>query len=256
MTYGDWVLLQDRRGRKYLFHLKDGGRFDTQRGVVLHLTLLEAGVGGKVTTSQGEWFSVHKPTLEDYLPLMRREATPTYPKDAIAIVSMLDLAPGMRVMEAGSGSGGLTLYLARAVGPQGQVWSYELKARHLDRAQRNLEAFENWGNVTWVEGDVGAVELGADSLDGIVLDLMEPWLVLEAVLLALKTDRSMVAYLPNITQVVKLLEEVERLGLPLKHERTLEVIHREWDVRPPVAHPHFQQVGHTAFLTHLRKFKP
>ncbi|MDX2005872.1 MAG: tRNA (adenine-N1)-methyltransferase [Meiothermus sp.] len=256
MNYGDWALLQDRRGRKYLFHLKEGGRFDTQRGTVLHSALLEAGAGGTVTSAQGEAFSVHRPTLEDYLPLMRREATPTYPKDAAAIVAMLDLAPGMRVLEAGSGSGGLTLYLARAVGREGQVWSYELKARHLDRARRNLEAFEDWGNVTWVEGDVGSGGLGAGNFDGAALDLMEPWLVLEAVARALKPDRSLVTYLPNITQAVRLLEEVERLGLPLRHERTLEVIHREWDVRPPVAHPHFQQVGHTAFLTQLRTTAP
>ena len=93
----------------------------------------------------------------------------------------------------------------------------------------------------------------AHSLDGVALDLMEPWTVLGNVVTALKVDRSVVAYLPNITQVVTLLEEVKQAGWPLQHERTLEVILRSWDVRPPIAHPDFQQVGHTAFLTQLRR---
>lgn len=255
--YGDWVLLQDRRGRKYLFRLKEGQSFDHHRGSVKHEEILRAGYGSRITLGNGEPFSVHHPTLEDYVLHMPREATPTYPKDAAMITFLLDLAPGMQVLEAGSGSGGLTLFLARAVGPGGQVWSYESKARHQERAKRNLAAYmdsrETWGNVTFVLGDLREARLEPHSLDGVALDLMEPWTVLGNVVTALKVDRSVVAYLPNITQVVTLLEEVKQAGWPLQHERTLEVILRSWDVRPPIAHPDFQQVGHTAFLTQLRR---
>ncbi|MER3481806.1 MAG: SAM-dependent methyltransferase [Meiothermus sp.] len=254
MTYGNWALLQDRRGRTYLLQLKPEARFDSHRGSVSHEQILESGFGGAVSTPQGERFTVHRPTLEDYLLNMPREATPTYPKDAMSIAFLLDLAPGMQVLEAGSGSGGLTLYLARAVGPGGQVLSYESRPRHLGRAKRNLAAFEDWGNVTWVEADLGAVDnLVENSLDGVALDLMEPWTVLQAVTPALKPDRFLVTYLPNITQVTAMLEHVQGAKLPYLHERTLEVQHREWDIRPPVAHPKFQQVGHTAFLTQLRR---
>ncbi|MER3479846.1 MAG: SAM-dependent methyltransferase [Meiothermus sp.] len=254
MRYGDWVLLQDRRGRKYLFRLKEGGSFDHHRGSLEHEEILRGGYGSRISLGSGEPFSIHRPALEDYVLHMPREATPTYPKDAAMMVLLLDLAPGMRVLEAGSGSGGLTMYLARAVGPGGQVWSYERKARHQERAKRNLAAFEDWGNVVWVQGDLSAVDnLVDNSLDGIALDLMEPWTVLENVVKALKPDRSVVTYLPNLTQVVTLLEEVKRAGWPLQHERTLEVMGRSWDLRPPIAHPDFQQVGHTAFLTQLRR---
>jgi tRNA (adenine57-N1/adenine58-N1)-methyltransferase len=256
MQYNDWALLQDRRGRTYLLRLEPHARFDSHRGSISHEQIVEAGFGGSVSTGQGERFTVHRPTLEDYLLCMPREATPTYPKDAATIAFLLDLAPGMRVLEAGAGSGGLTMYLARAVGPGGQVWSYESRPRHLGRAKRNLAAFEDLGNVVWVGAALGAVDtLGENSLDGVALDLMEPWSVLRAVTPALKPDRFLVTYLPNLTQVLALLEHLRTHNLPYLHERTLEVMHREWDLRPPVAHPKFQQVGHTAFLTQLRRLR-
>jgi len=254
MTYGDWALLQDRRGRTYLFRLKQGGSFNYHRGSVRHEAIVQAGAGKQIATPQGESFTIHRPTLEDYVLDMPREATPTYPKDAATLCFLLDLAPGMQVLEAGSGSGGLTMYLARAVGPLGRVWSYETRTRHQARARRNLSEFEDWHNVTWVDADLSQAELEPHTtFDGIALDLMEPWTLLAAVTPVLKPDRFLVCYLPNITQVVTLLEQLKLRPLPYLHERTLEVLHREWDVRPPIAHPKFQQVGHTAFLVQLRR---
>jgi tRNA (adenine57-N1/adenine58-N1)-methyltransferase len=253
MNFGDLVLLQDRRGRRYMFRLKEGGSFDTQRGSIRHQQLLGLSPGDGVATAQGEGFTLQRPTLEDYVLEMPREATPTYPKDAATMAFLLDLAPGMKVLEAGSGSGGLTLYLARAVGPGGQVWSLERSERHLHKAQHNQSQFEDWSNITWQLGKVEEAALPSDYFDGIALDLMEPWLALNNLAPALKPGRSLVAYLPNITQVVTLLEQIQSEQLPYQHGRTLEVIHREWDIRPPVAHPRFQQVGHTAFLVELRR---
>jgi tRNA (adenine57-N1/adenine58-N1)-methyltransferase len=253
MTYGDWALLQDRRGRTYLFRLQEGGSFNYHRGSIRHQAIVQAGAGKQIATPQGESFTIHRPTLEDYLLNMPREATPTYPKDAATLCFLLDLAPGMTVLEAGSGSGGLTMYLARAVGPAGQVWSYEARTRHQERARRNVSEFEDWGNLIWVEADLAQAELEPNTFDGIALDMMEPWTVLRASTPALKPDRFLVCYLPNITQVITLLEYIKTQNLPYLLERTLEVLHREWEIRPPVAHPRFQQVGHTAFLVQLRR---
>lgn len=253
MNYGDLVLLQDRRGRRYVLRVKEHGSFDTQRGSIRHSQLVGLSPGTTVATGQGEPYTLHRPTLEDWVLEMPREATPTYPKDAATMGFLLDLAPGMKVLEAGSGSGGLALYLARAVGPGGQVWSIEKNERHLNKAQHNLAQFEAWGNLNWQLGDIAEAEFPAEYFDGIALDVMEPWLALQAIAPALKPDRFLVAYLPNITQVVALIEYLNQHALPYRNERTLEVIHREWDIRPPVAHPRFQQVGHTAFLVQLRK---
>lgn len=253
MDFGDLALLQDRQGRTYLFRLQEGGAFHYHRGLIRHEDLRAAGPGGRVVTPHGEVFTVHRPSLEEYVLKMPRATTPTYPKDAITLCLLLDLAPGMRVLEAGSGSGGLTLFLARAVGPTGQVYSYEVRPKHQTQAQRNLEAYEHWGNVVWVLADLAQSELPPAFFDAVALDMMEPWKVLPAVTPALKPDRFLACYLPNLTQVIALLQAIESQGLPYLHERTLEVLHREWDVRPPVAHPKFQQLGHTAFLVQLRR---
>ncbi|RDI95158.1 tRNA (adenine-N1)-methyltransferase [Meiothermus sp. QL-1] len=255
MTFGELALLQDSRGRTYLFRLQEGGAFHYHRGFIRHEAIQAAGPGGRLVTPHGEVFTVHRPSLEDYVLKMPRAATPTYPKDAITLCLLLDLAPGMRVLEAGSGSGGLTLFLARAVGPSGEVHSYENRPRHLAQAQHNLRAFEDWGNVTWVEADLAQAELPLDFFDAVALDMMEPWKVLPAVTPALKVDRFLACYLPNLTQVLTLLQSIEAQKLPYLLERTLEVLHREWEIRPPVAHPRFQQVGHTAFLVQLRRLK-
>ncbi len=246
-------LLRDGKGRAYLVFPKPGGVFHHHRGTVPHEAILEAGPGGRVATHLGEVLSVHRPTLEEYVLHMKRSATPTYPKDASAMVTLLDLAPGMRVLEAGTGSGGLTLFLARAVGEGGVVDTFEARPAHLAQAKRNVGAFLRLGNVRFHLQSLEAAELEEEAYHGVALDLMEPWKVLGKATGALKPDRFLVAYLPNLTQVLELVEAAR--DLPLRLERVLEVGWREWEIRPPIAHPRFQQVGHTAFLVAFRKWK-
>ena len=250
---GDWALLVDPKGRRYLVRLKEGGRFGHHVGGVTHEQIMDSGVGGRVRTTKDAWIWVLRPSLEDYVLLMKRGAAVTYPKDAAAIMLMLDLAPGERALEAGSGSGALSLFLARAVGPQGEVASFERRADFLERARANVEA---WGaqNVTFHLGDLAAAPLEPERFDAVALDLMEPWKVLSNATRTLKTGRQLVLYLPNITQVVQAVSAAREEPLLLR--RVLEVNHREWDVRPPVAHPHFRQVGHTAFLVQFTKVHP
>ncbi|WP_117236846.1 tRNA (adenine-N1)-methyltransferase [Thermus sediminis] len=250
---GELLLLKDSKGRAFLVKARKGGVFHHHRGMVPHEALLEAGPGGRVKTHLGEELSVHRPTLEEYVLQMKRSATPTYPKDAGAILTLLDLSPGMRVLEAGTGSGGLTLFLARAVGPEGLVDTYERRPQHLKQAVENIRAFWRVENIRFHEGGLEEAPLEKEAYDGVALDLMEPWRVLPQAVEALKRDRFLVAYLPNITQALELIAQAE--GLPLALERVLEVGWREWEVRLPVAHPRFQQVGHTAFLVAFRKWK-
>nr|WP_236630075.1 methyltransferase domain-containing protein [Thermus thermamylovorans] len=250
---GELFLLKDQKGRAFLVRLREGGVFHHHRGAVPHEAIRQAGPGGRVQTHLGEALSVHRPTLEEYVLHMRRSATPTYPKDASAMVTLLDLSPGMRVLEAGTGSGGLTLFLARAVGKEGRVESYERRPQHLAQAQGNVRAFWQVENVRFHPLALEEAELEPEGFHGVALDLMEPWKVLAKAAEALMPDRFLVAYLPNITQVLELVQRAE--GLPLRLDRVLEVSWREWEVRLPVAHPRFQQVGHTAFLVAFRKWK-
>ncbi|WP_347241470.1 methyltransferase domain-containing protein [Thermus sp.] len=250
---GEVFLLKDAKGRAFLVRLRPQGVFHHHRGTVPHEAILEAGPGGVVRTHLGEPLSVHRPTLEEYVLHMKRSATPTYPKDAGAMVTLLDLAPGMRVLEAGTGSGGLTLFLARAVGEGGRVDTYEKRPHHLRQAMENIRAFWKLDNIRFHQEGLEEAKLPPEAYHGVALDLMEPWKVLGKAVEALLPDRFLVAYLPNITQVLELVREAERL--PLSLERVLEVGWREWEIRLPVAHPRFQQVGHTAFLVSFRKWK-
>ncbi|WP_457636995.1 tRNA (adenine-N1)-methyltransferase [Oceanithermus sp.] len=252
---GDWAIILDNKGRRYLLRLEEGAHFGHHAGGVSHEQIMAAGYGGSVRTSKETIFHVLRPSLEDYVLLMKRGAAVTYPKDAAAMLMLLDLAPGERVLEAGSGSGGLSLFLSRAVGPQGRVVSYERRPAFKARAEANVRA---WGaeNVDFHLGNLEEAKLAPESFDAVALDLMEPWLVLENVVPALKTGRKLVCYLPNITQVVRLIEEINERRLPLLKLRILEVVHRDWDVRPPIAHPHFRQIGHTAFLAEFSKLSP
>ena len=255
LTAGDLVIILDAKGRRYLVRLEEGGHFGHHAGGIDHDEIKRAGYGSRISTAKGANFWILRPTLEDYVLLMKRGAAVTYPKDAAAMLLMLDLSPGERVLEAGSGSGGLSLFLARAVGPEGSVVSYERRPAFKARAEENVRAW-GAGNVSFVLGALEEAELEAESFDAVALDLMEPWTVLENAVPALKTGRKLVCYLPNITQVVQLLEEIRARRLPLLKRRVLEVGHREWDVRPPIAHPHFRQIGHTAFLAEFVKLAP
>jgi len=249
MSREDLYLLRDKKGRRYLVKTRPGGKFSYHRGTVDHDAIRRAGPGGVVHTHQGEPLLVLRPTLEDYVLLMPRAATVTYPKDAAAMVMLLDLEPGMRVLEAGTGSGGLTLFLSRAVGEGGEVVSFERRPEFQKRARANVEL----KNVTFVPESLEEEKVEEAGFDAVAIDLMEPWKVAPAVARALKPGRPAVFYLPNITQVVELLKAVKEKGVPLSHERTLEVHHRTWDVRPPVAHPDFRQVGFLVVLRRLRE---
>ena len=163
------------------------------------------------------------------------------------------LKPGARVLDVGSGTGYLTALFAQFVGEKGLVESYEARPHHLAQAERNVRAFWQVENVRFHLGKLEEAELEEAAYDGVALDLMEPWKALEKAALALKPDRFLVAYLPNITQVLELVRAAE--AHPFRLERVLEVGWREWEVRLPVAHPRFQQVGHTAFLVALRRWK-
>jgi tRNA (adenine57-N1/adenine58-N1)-methyltransferase len=255
LSAGDLVIILDSKGRRYLFRLHEGGHFGHHAGGVDHEQIARAGYGGRLTTAKGATFWVLRHTLEDYVLLMKRGAAVTYPKDAAAMLLLLDLAPGEKVLEAGSGSGGLTLFLSRAVGPMGKVFSYERRPAFKARAEENVRG---WGgeNVSFFLSDLAEADLESEFFDAVALDLMEPWAVLENVVPSLKTGHKLVCYLPNITQVVQLHQEIKARRIPLLPLRVMEVGHRDWDVRPPIAHPHFRQIGHTAFLAEFSKLSP
>jgi len=248
---GEKVLLVDSKQRRYLLTLRTDAGFHTHSGIVAHNDLIGAFEGSTVFGSTGRRFLVVRPTLSDMVLKMPRGAQVIYPKDLAAILMEADIAPGMRVLEAGVGSGALSMALLRA---GASVIGYELRQDFADRAHENVEGMVGADADYRVElRDVyeGIEERG---LDRIVLDLPEPWRVVPHAEVALRSGGILCSYLPTINQTAQLRGALEdsAFGLPV----TLEVLHRTWHIEDRSVRPDHRMVGHTGFLTTARLLRP
>jgi tRNA (adenine57-N1/adenine58-N1)-methyltransferase len=251
---GERVLLIDSKARRYLITLAEGGSFSTHAGTMPHADLIGHDEGILVRTSHGARLRAVRPTLSDYILKMPRGAQVIYPKDIGPILMLADVFPGARLLEAGVGSGALSMALLRAVGPDGEVVGYEIREDFAARAAKNVESFLGPDQPYRVElRDVyeGIEESG---LDRIVLDLPEPWRVVKHATVALRPGGILVSYLPTIGQVARLREELD--GSPFGLAETLEVLQRTWHVEGQSVRPDHRMVAHTGFLTAARLLDP
>lgn len=249
---GDYALFVDRRGRLYLVRLEVGKTFSSHLGGLSHADVIGKEPGARLETNRGHRLLAVRPTMADFTRLMPRLATVVYPKDLGAILVMGDIFPGARVLEAGSGSGALTIALARAVGEHGSVVSYDVRADMLERARANLAAgLPGWTNVTFKQGDVcEAIE--ETGLDRIVLDLPEPWRAVPRVEGALARGGILLSYLPTILQVHELCRTL-RDQRTFDLLETVEVLVRPWEVGNRSVRPGHRMVAHTGFITTARR---
>ncbi|MDP8960536.1 MAG: tRNA (adenine-N1)-methyltransferase [Actinomycetota bacterium] len=253
LAAGERVVLHDRKGRRYLVALEPGGEWHSHAGVLRHDDLIGRREGAPVTTSRNMQVTVLRPTLEDFTLKMPRGAQVVYRKDQAMIVALGDIRAGCTVVEAGAGSGALSLALLEAVGPQGRIISYERRADHLAVARRNVAAFLGELPANWEprEGDL-ADALPELQCERVVLDVLEPWELVKGAGEALRPGGILVAYLPTVPQVMRLAETLEsdaRFGLV----RTIETLVRPWHVSGLAVRPDHRMVAHTAFLLLARR---
>jgi len=250
---GERALLVDGRGRTYLVRLQSGGTFHTHGGALAHGALIGRGEGTTVETSGGMALVAYRPRLSDFVLKMPRGAQVVYPKDLGAILVEADVFPGARVLEAGTGSGSLTIALCRATGPEGRVVSYEIRPEHRERAIANIEQFHGklpaWLDLR--EGDVNEIAGTGERFDRLVLDLPEPWRLLEVAAAVLEPGGVLCTYLPTTVQVQALVLALEENGF--RHVETFETLHRSWHVSGRSVRPDHRMVGHTGFLTVARR---
>lgn len=251
-SVGDRVQLTDAKGRLYTVVLEPGKEFHTHRGGIKHDSLIGADEGSVVHSTNGTPYLALRPLLIDYVLSMPRGAAVIYPKDAAQIVHEGDMFPGARVLEAGAGSGALTCSLLRAVGPQGQVISYEIRADHAEHAVRNVETFfgERPANWSLTVGDVA--DYAGEPVDRAVLDMLAPWDALPAVSKALLPGGVLIVYVATVTQLSKVVEALREQEC-WTEPRSWESLVRPWHVVGLAVRPEHRMQGHTAFLVSARR---
>jgi tRNA (adenine57-N1/adenine58-N1)-methyltransferase len=246
---GDKVLLIDQKARRYLVTLKEGGEFHSHAGYVAHTDLIGVDEGATVKSTRGTPYVALRPTLEDFVLEMPRGAQVIYPKDLGPILVFADIAPGVRVLESGVGSGALSMAMLRA---GAAIVGYELREDFAQRAQTNVSSFLDREAVSRFRVELRDCYDGIDErqLDRVVLDLPEPWRVVPHAEQALRPGGILVAYTPSIVQATQLREALRRdVWLSA---RTLEVLHRTWHIDPPSVRPDHRMVAHTGFLSAAR----
>jgi tRNA (adenine57-N1/adenine58-N1)-methyltransferase catalytic subunit len=254
---GDRVQLTDAKGRHYTMILTPGGEFHTHRGAIEHDAVIGQPEGSVVKSTSGDAFLVLRPLLIDYVLSMPRGAQVIYPKDAAQIVHEGDIFPGARVLEAGAGSGALTCSLLRAVGPAGQVISYEVRDDHAVHAQRNVATFFGGPPANWqlIIGDLVDSELDEASVDRVVLDMLSPWDVLDTVARLLVPGGVLMIYVATVTQLSKTVEALREQQC-WTEPRAWETLQRGWNVVGLAVRPQHNMRGHTAFLISARRLAP
>ncbi len=247
----DLVLLIGKDRKQFLIRLQPGDRLQTHRGCIQHDDLIGQPLGREVYSHLGYPFVVLEPSTFDLIRQLRRTTQIMYPKDIGYTLLKLNIVPGCRVIEAGTGSGGLTLALARAVGPEGRLYSYEVRPDALRLAQKNLEAL---GLAGWVEFKLRDIAAGFDEtdVDALFLDVRTPWAYLPQTLAALKDGGFFGAILPTANQVsdlVQALEEQQAFG----QIEVEEVLVRPYKPVPGRLRPADRMIAHTGYLIFARK---
>lgn len=249
LAVGDKVLLVDRKDRRYLVTLADAGEFHTHTGVVPHADILAAGEGGLARSNTGAAYVVLRPTLSDFVLKMPRGAQVIYPKDLGAILLMADIFPGVRVLEAGVGSGALSTALLRA---GAVVTGYDVREDFATRAVANVAAFLGDEVLDRYAVEVRDIYEGiqATDIERVVLDLPEPWRVVKHAEEAMRPGGILLSYVPSVTQVAQLRDTLDNSAFGLAE--TIEVLVRGWYVAGQAVRPDHRMVAHTGFLTAAR----
>jgi tRNA (adenine57-N1/adenine58-N1)-methyltransferase len=253
---GDRVQLTDQKGKIYSITITPGKEWHTHKGWIVHDDLIGLPEGSVVSTSAGLKFTAFIPLLTDYVLSMPRGATIVYPKDSAMIVGFADIFPGARVLEAGVGSGALTLSLLRAVGPNGHVHSVERREEFAENAKSNIENYFGGAPANW-SLDIGSVQEKefSEDFDRVILDMLAPWECIELSAKVLRPGGVFMAYVATTTQLSATAEALKNDGHFTEPE-SFESMVRGWHHEGLAVRPQQRMIGHTGFLIFARRMAP
>ncbi|NQW06217.1 MAG: tRNA (adenine-N1)-methyltransferase [SAR202 cluster bacterium] len=228
----------------------------THNGWLVHNEVIGAPEGSVVETTGGLKFLAFKPLLTDYVLSMPRGATIVYPKDAAMIVGFADIAPGSKVLEAGVGSGALSISLLRAIGESGSLDSFEKREEFAAVARKNISHYfgeppKNWSLT------IGAVQEAehVDKYDRVVLDMLAPWECIDMASNVLHPGGVFISYVATTTQLSQTAEAIKS-SQQFTEPESFETIVRGWHHEGLAVRPQHRMIGHTAFLIMARKLAP
>jgi tRNA (adenine57-N1/adenine58-N1)-methyltransferase catalytic subunit len=248
----DAIVLIDRKERTYLRTLRQGGRISVRGAPILCDDLIGRPEGVSVEMPSGERLLVLRPTYAQLIPSLPRQAQPIYPKDVGPILLWGDIAAGMHVVEVGTGPGALTLALLRVVGPSGRLASYETREDFVRLARDNIARFHGEAP-NWTLHTADAFDgIAEQNVDRMVVDLAEPWRLLDVAAAALRPGAVVTAFVPTALQVKQAVDGFRAHGAYGAVE-TLETLVRFWHVRDRSVRPEHRMVAHTGFIVIARR---
>jgi tRNA (adenine57-N1/adenine58-N1)-methyltransferase len=242
---GEVVQLVGRDNKNFIIRLAPGQRLETHHGIFKHDDLIGQELGGEVLSHLGHAFFLILPSTDDIIRDLKRSSQIIYPKDSGFILMKLSVQPGQTVLEAGTGSGGMTTVLAQTVGPSGRVVSYDIREDMQRRALKNLEWLGLAERVTLKLRDI-AEGFDETDVDAFFLDVPNPWDYTGQVRRALKGGGFFASILPTTNQVSTLLAAMQRDDY--EFIEVCELLLRYYKAVPERLRPADRMVAHTAFL--------
>jgi tRNA (adenine57-N1/adenine58-N1)-methyltransferase len=254
--YGDRVQLTDAKGKLYSITLAQGSEWHTHKGMLKHDELVGLPEGSIVATNQDLKFQAFRPLLADYVLSMPRGATIVYPKDAAMILGVADIKPGIRVLEAGVGSGALSISLLRAIGEGGVLHSVEIREDFAEISEKNVTSYFGGKPANW-NLTIGALQDQSyeTEFDRVILDMLSPWECLDVASKALVPGGVFMAYVATTTQLSKIAEAIKESGNFTEPESSESIV-RGWHHEGLAVRPQHRMIGHTGFLIFARRMAP
>lgn len=250
---GDRVQLTDSKGKMYSFYLSKGGQWHSHKGWINHDSIIGVSEGTTLLSSSGTQYQAMRPLLNDYLLSMPRGATIIYPKDSAVIVGYADIFPGAKVLEAGAGSGALSISLLRAIGQSGQLTSYEARDEFLENAKSNVKNYfgELPSNWELIHHRVEEAQFSGQ-FDRVIFDMLAPWDCLESAFQALIPGGVLCCYVATTTQLSRTAEALKARG-DFSEPESFETLLRSWHHEGLAVRPMHSMNAHTGFLLFTRK---
>jgi tRNA (adenine57-N1/adenine58-N1)-methyltransferase len=253
---GDRIQLTDPKGKMYTFTITPGKEWHTHKGWIVHNDLIGLPEGSVVSTSAGLQFTAFKPLLGDFVLSMPRGATIVYPKDAAMIIGVADVFPGAKVIEAGVGSAALSISLLRAIGPTGELTSFERREDFADIARENVRTYFGTVPTNW-NLNIGSVQESSteNKYDRVILDMLAPWECISFAAEVLRPGGVFLAYVATTTQLSMTAEAIKEDG-HFTEPLSSETIVRDWHHEGLAVRPMQRMIGHTGFLIVTRRMAP